>query len=237
MAAASLASASGALPSRAASASHRWNVAPWIPASAPKGSARTRAWVSAPCAAATRCASAGATPCFSRNSAASLRPRESPQAPASFAAVFAPTPGHSRSRRSASGASKAANTSTPKCATSLAAVAFPTPGSAPPARYRSIASSSAGATSSGAQFSTNCVPHFSTSRQSPVISRLVPSAAPGMCPTTVTVASRADASPFPPRPRFLYLPYLEPSPPPGTAVAPTGRDATSAAATRTRATV
>ena len=59
----------------------------------------------------------------------------------------------------------------------------------------------------------------------------------GMCPTTVTVASRADASPFPPRPRFLYLPYLEPSPPPGTAVAPTGRDATSAAATRTRATV
>ena len=81
------------------------------------------------------------------------------------------------------------------------------------------------------------MPHFSTSRQSPVISRFVPSAAPGMCPTTVTVASRAAAPPFPPRPRFVYLRYFEPSPPPGAAVAPMGREATSADATRTRATV
>ena len=53
----------------------------------------------------------------------------------------------------------------------------------------------------GVQLSRRCVPHFSTSRQSPVISRLVPSAAPGMCPTAVTVASRAARAPFPPRPR------------------------------------
>ena len=72
IAAASLCSASGALPSRAASASQRWNVAPLIPASAPKGSSRTRACVSAPCAAATLCARAGATPCVSRKRAASL---------------------------------------------------------------------------------------------------------------------------------------------------------------------
>ena len=88
-------------------------------------------------------------------------------------------------------------------------MALPTPGSAPPARYRSIESSSAGSISLGVAFSTNCVPHFSTSRQSPVISKLAPSAAPGMCPTTVTVASFKDEPPLPPRPLFLYLEYLE----------------------------
>ena len=85
------------------------------------------------------------------------------------------------------------------------------------------------------------MPHFSTSRQSPRIRRLRPSAAPGMCPTTVMIVSGAlEPPPFTPdfaggffglRRLYLGRPAL------GAALAPIGRLATSKDATRTRATV
>lgn len=114
----------------------------------------------------------------------------------SFSAVFAPTPGHRVSSRVASGESNTSNVLAPKCVTSLSAVTFPHPGSAPPERYRSIAGSSVGgASSSGEAFKTNCVPHFSSSRQSPVSLRFRPSATLGMYPVIVITASFAPPAP------------------------------------------
>mmetsp|Transcript_2717 Transcript_2717/g.11633 ORF Transcript_2717/g.11633 Transcript_2717/m.11633 type:complete len:379 (+) Transcript_2717:406-1542(+) len=171
IAAASRAGSSGFLPSLAARASHRWKVAPRTPVIDPNGSARTRSSVLVPCCAATLCASAGATPCRSRKTMASRRPRVSSQLPLSFSAVFLPMPGQVTRSATASGESKTSKVLAPKCDTSLPAVTLPTPGRAPPARYRRMASSSCGVTSTGVALSWNCMPHLSTSRHSPRISK------------------------------------------------------------------
>ena len=120
---------------------------------------------------------------------ASRRPLVSSQLPLSFSAVFLPIPGQSMRSDTASGESKTSNVLAPKWLTSLPAVTLPTPGRAPPARYRRMASSSCGTTSMGVADSWNCMPHLSTSRHSPHISRNCPSATPGMLPTTVTTLS------------------------------------------------
>ena len=104
----------GALPSRDAKASTRWNVAPRTAPNASNGLSRIKSSVMGPYCAAARCASANGTPCFSKNTAASRLPRDSSQFVFNLIAVFGPIPSHAHNFFAASGEFKTSIKSTPK---------------------------------------------------------------------------------------------------------------------------
>ena len=196
-----------------------------------RGSARTRDSVAAPCAAATLCASAGAMPCFSRKAVASRLPRDWSHALLSFAAVLAPTPGHSRSAASASGRPPPERLEHPRAEMrdEFTRGDFSDAGKDAPGEVAQHRVFILGGNLRGVALRTNCVPHFSTSRQSPDMRRFWPSAAEGTCPTTVTIASLV----LP----FFALRCLYAGRPVRVAVAPIGSASRCELATRTRATV